>query len=160
MRNFLLATALFITLILQSTLVNVFSIKGVVPDLVLVLVMILVVLSGFNKNWFFVLFAAIGLDFFSGFSFGIISINLLLSSFFIDWLNRKIFSFTKISLISFLIIGGILVYYILLFLTFAFLLDAEFPLTWMNLLIKLLYDLVLIFLIFYGIKKKNKKLFC
>lgn len=77
---------------------------------VLVLVLLLVILKGFKKNWWVVAGIGIFMDFFSGLSFGTVGLSLVLCAFVVDWFNRKVFSEVKAGTAAGLIVLGNLLY--------------------------------------------------
>ena len=91
MKHFFIILILLLAVILQATAIPFLSIRGATPNLVLILVMTFVVLSGFKKVWFNILLTGLFLDLFSGLPFGLASASLIGAAYFIDWLNNSIF---------------------------------------------------------------------
>ncbi len=115
MKTFLVILGLLLAVILQTTLLPFLALRGIIPDLVLVLILLLVIFRDFRKVWWLVILAGLFLDLFSGLPFGLISLSLLMTTYFINWFNRSIFSETKFWIILFLIGLASLFYELALF---------------------------------------------
>lgn len=153
-----MAAIVFFGLVLQTGFIYAFSWNGAAPDLLLVTLLVLVILTGFDKIWWFILISAVGLDLFSGFSFGVVSFSFLFSVFIVGLLDQKIFSTAKAGKLISLISAGFLIYYFILF-SVLFFFEIGFFLGWRDLIIKLIFDLILAFAIFYVLEKPIKKIF-
>ena len=114
MKPFLIILILLLTAILQTTLVPFLAFKGVSPNLVLTLILVLVVFKGFQENWWLVILAGLFLDLFSGLPFGLISLGLLITAYLIDWFNRNVFLGAKFWILAALIGLGSLFYDLIL----------------------------------------------
>ena len=117
MKSFLIILALLLIVILQTTLVPFLSLRGVTPNLVLVLILFWVILKSFRELWWLVILAGLLLDLLSGLPFGLISLSLLITAYLIDWFNRSVFSGAKIWLVAALIALGSLFYNFILIAT-------------------------------------------
>lgn len=152
MRHFFIIFSLLLAVVLQATTVPFLSIRGVMPNLALVLVMIFVVLGGFKKVWPHILLAGLFLDLFSGLPFGLASASLISAAYFIDWLNNSIFLELKLAVKAGLIVLGVFVFNLILsVLIIIFRLEPIFSIS--SLFLGVLYDVLITLLIFNGIKK-------
>ncbi|MFH1551979.1 MAG: rod shape-determining protein MreD [bacterium] len=147
-------TVLFFLLavILQTTSVSFLAIFGVIPNLVLIMVLVMVLLKGFDKSWKYIILIGFLLDLFSGLPFGLISLGLVSSSYLIDSLNRNVFSAVKFWIMSGLVALGILVYNLFLIGSARFF-NLDLFLNLRYLIIEIIYDLLFAFIFFYVAKK-------
>ena len=163
MKSFFAILILLLVAILQTTLVPFLALRGVTPNLVLVLILFWVILKSFKEVWWLVILAGLLLDLLSGLPFGLISLSLLITAYLIDWFNRSVFSGAKIWLVAALIALGSLFYNFILIATakFFILVNLSQKVIYSNifsgdylitLFLVVAYNLMT-FIILYGIKK-------
>lgn len=163
MKSFFAIIILLLVAILQTTLVPFLALRGITPNLVLVLILFWVIFKGFQEIWWLVILAGLFLDLLSGLPFGLISLSLLITAYLIDWFNRGVFSGAKIWLIAALIALGSLFYNFILIATAKFFILVNLSqkviysniFSWdylITLFLVVAYNLVAL-LFLYGIKK-------
>ncbi len=151
MKNIGIILGLFLIVILQITVAPFFSIYGVAPNLVLVLVL-LIASKGFKRNWGWILLLSLLLDYFSGHLFGLVSLSLVVTAYSIDLINAKVFSVAKFWIISFLVIIGT-VFYNFLLTVLSKIFQTGLIFNYQYLLIEIPYNLVILIIFSYGLKK-------
>ncbi len=163
MKSFFAILILLLAVIFQTTLVPFLSLRGVIPNLVLVLILFLVIFKSFQETWWLIILAGLFLDLLSGLPLGLISLSLLITAYLIDRFNRSVFSGAKIWLVAALVALGSLFYNLILIgLSRLFILiNLSQKVTYSNvfswdylitLFLIIAYNLVAL-LFFYGIKK-------
>jgi len=115
MKTFLIVLGLLLAAILQTSLLPFLALRGIIPNLVLVLILLLVIFKNFKEVWWLVILGGLFLDLFSGLPFGLVSLSLLITAYFINWFNRSIFSEAKFWIVLFLIGLASLFYNLVLF---------------------------------------------
>ncbi len=110
MKSFFAIIILLSAAIFQTTLVPFLALRGVIPNLVLVLILFWVILKSFKEVWWLIILAGLFLDLLSGLPFGLISLSLLITAYLIDRFNSNVFSEIKIWLVAVLIALGSLFY--------------------------------------------------
>lgn len=152
MKNILIVLGLLLITILQITAVPFINFNGVVPNLILVLILCLIIFTGFKNQWPWVLLAGVLLDLFSGLPFGLISLSLLLTVYLIDLLNLNFFAITKLWITGILIVSGTIIYDLtIVFLSRLF--NFALTFSWRYLLGEIIYNLIIMGLFYYEFKK-------
>lgn len=151
MKRFLLFLLIFLIITLQVSFVNFFKIKGIGPDLILIILLIWTIEKGFENSWPAVLIIGLIIDVLSGLPFGLVSLSLISVVFLIDWLKKKIFSQKGFWLVLILITIGT-IFHNLFLIIFGGLIQKGLVFNFYHLLIEIFYNLFIVIL-FYGIKK-------
>lgn len=152
MRHFFIIFSLLLAVVLQATVVSFLSVRGITPNLALVLIFIFVVLGGFERVWVYVLLTGLFLDLFSGLPFGLFSASLVAATYFINWLRSSISLELKFVGGTGMVVLGVFVFNLFLNILAA-LLHLEPVFNFDFLLWSALYNLLITILIFNGIKK-------
>ncbi|CFX80796.1 Cell shape-determining protein MreD [Syntrophomonas zehnderi OL-4] len=108
MRYFLLAILPFLAIFLQSTFFNSYSIKGAVPDIVLVFVIFYALLNGGRKGAYYGLCCGLLEDLFIGRFIGINAIAKAITAYVIGILQGRVFEENVIVGIIGVILGSII----------------------------------------------------
>lgn len=142
----------FLGAALQAAAAPFLSVMKVTPDFVLVLALVCVVIFPYEKVWWLIVAAALLLDLFSGFPFGLVSFSLIIAAYLLNWLSRHIFATIKSGVQMMLIGGGILIYHACL-MVLAEVFQSGIVFSPKRLSILLVYDFLIVAACFYGFKK-------
>lgn len=114
MKYFFVLLSLFLAVILQVSFLPFLSVFGLSLNLVLVLVVFLISQRDFKKYWPAIIFTGLVLDIFSALPFGVISLSLVLTAYFIERLKKDVFGSINLGLVMGLMALGHLFYSLLL----------------------------------------------
>ncbi|MDP1629573.1 MAG: rod shape-determining protein MreD [bacterium] len=89
MRHFLLFLLIFFLAVLQITALKYFAISGIVPNVLLILALVFIFFSSFEKYWFYLILIGVILDLFSNFYFGTNLMALLIAAVFFNIFFKK-----------------------------------------------------------------------
>lgn len=158
---FLTILILFLAVIFQATFIPHLAIWQVAPNLVLIIILSWSILTDSKKTLGWALIAGLLLDLFSGLPFGVLTLSLVLIAYIVNLLAYTILGQANFLVIGAIGFGGTIIYnlFIRLFIKLASLLNLTnlsvnlgYDL-WRLILPEAVYNTIIIFIIFWLMKK-------
>ena len=152
-KNLFPIAAILLALSLQMGLTPLIKIRGVAPDLALIVTLVIVVFNGFDKFWWLAVAAAYLADIFSGLPFGISMCSFIVAIYAADLLQRRVLTAAGFGVRAGVVGVGIILYNFLAILGGLWLGGIKLNLNGYIVIGTVCYDLICAILILYGFQK-------
>lgn len=147
---------IFLLVLFQISLYPYLEICSAFPNLILILVLIFSILKGFKKSLLWIIFGGFLLDVYSFDNpIGSSVLGLLLVSYLVYFFSQNVFKKTDIFSVVLFGIGATLIYGLFVIL-FLLIIGTDFQLSFSQVIMQIIYNLIVFIPLFYFIKRLTK----